>query len=217
MCRVCDRFDENEHKPVFYHKREALRHEETLEHMDNIERLRKYLARYPDQLHKYTQREFGKVLKADPLFPDEVYESLREENADARFGVEYINQFVEFWRNDVTAALNEGSSEELRCIRGKGNGKGMRRERMRQLVKGEPQERRRRRTYAEFFDGLELVWREYVYEDGSWVKRKSSPDAEGWATQIRKTKVKKAIPIGRVASQNKFALVSPVLCLKTFG
>jgi hypothetical protein len=197
-----------------------LRHEESLEHVDNIEKLREYLAHYPDQLHKYTKREFGKTVKGDSLFPDEVYESLEEENADARFGVEYINQFVEFWMNDVDVALSEQvpcpEPEELRCIRGRGKGKEARSERMRRRVRGKPQEGRRRRTYAEFFDSLELIWGKYTFEGGWWVKRKNEADAEGWVTQIRKTKAKKNIQVERVASRNKFALVSPGIEFEAF-
>lgn len=148
----------------------------------------------------------------DPLFLDEIYDQLTWNTPDVRKGVDFVNQFVAFWANDVEAALGESGPENgtegLEWTSVKGRGRNRRKEKDAPV---KVQMRQSRPTFEEFFESIEITpetWDfpfENVYGKDGWgapavpdadvaadtaKKKDDRPDAEGWVTQ--KGKIGKA-------------------------
>ncbi|KAF9455060.1 hypothetical protein P691DRAFT_800073 [Macrolepiota fuliginosa MF-IS2] len=125
--------------------------------------------------------------KGELLFPEEVYDNLAWHTPDVRRGVDFLNQFVTFWMDDVAAAQNEPGGEEhehtpwspdrtLRARREEGVGRSMLR-------------RRTGPTFEEFFNNGEGGWGALAVPDiqvnasGPTGKRKEDSNTEGWVIQ----------------------------------
>jgi hypothetical protein len=177
LCRICDRFSPNpdpSRRPVLYLKREAIKHEKTLDHQHCVDQYHEFLKDYPDLLEREKQCEMGWGLgHGDPSFPDEVYDYLTRRTPDVRKGVDFVNQFVTFWSHDVAAALEEPEDEGLTGWPAK-KSRGKERGKEKQESEEEVKKRHTRPTFEEFFEGIEI-------ESDSWEVQN---DNDGWGAAV---------------------------------
>ncbi len=111
----------------------------------------------------------------DLVSPDEVYEALRWNAPDVRKGVDFVNQFVAFWANDVAAALAEGNTSRPEWnTQGKGGGDGgeimIKREASKHMHHLRP-------TFEEFFETI-------VIEPLTWDFPSGNVHEDGWGTPV---------------------------------